>query len=82
MAVDTGATRTVEATVAADLAIHAMLESAVGPIYEIISHGGGLPGLPSSRINMYRNRASTGEPVEALADMVRQAYRGLAAAAA
>jgi DNA-binding transcriptional LysR family regulator len=81
MAVDTGSTRTVEATVAADLAVHAMLESAVGPFYEVISHGGQLPELPSSRINMYRNRASTGEPVDALADMVRQAYRGLAVAA-
>jgi DNA-binding transcriptional LysR family regulator len=81
MAVDTGSTRTVEATVVADLAIHAMLESAVGPFYEVISHGGQLPELPSSRINMYRNRSSTGEPVDALADMVRQAYRGLAAAA-
>ncbi len=82
MAVDTGSTRTVEATVSADLAIHAMLESAVSSIYEVVSHGGELPGLPSVRINMYRNRASTGEPVEALAEIVRQAYRGLAAAAA
>lgn len=81
MAVDTGSTRTVEATVAADLAIHAMLESAVGPIYEVIHHGGQLPELPSSRINMYRGRAATGEPVDALADMVRQAYRDLVAAA-
>ncbi len=82
MAVDTGSTRTVEATVSADLAIHAMLESAVGSIYEVISHGGELPGLPSVRINMYRNRASTGEPVEALAEMVRQGFPGVAAAAA
>ena len=81
MAVDTGSTRTVEATVAADLAIHAMLESAVGPIFEVIGHAGQLPELPSSRINMYRNRQSKGEPVEALADMVRQAFRGLAVAA-
>ena len=81
MAVDTGSTRTVEATVAADLAIHAMLESAVGPIYELVGHGGQLPELPSSRINMYRSRSSTGEPVDALADMVRLAFRGLAAAA-
>ncbi len=81
MAVDTGSTRTVEATVAADLAIHAMLESAVGTFYEVVNHGGQLPDLPSSRINMYRNRSSTGEPVDALADMVRHAFRGLAAAA-
>lgn len=82
MAVDTGSTRTVEATVSADLAVHAMLESAVGPIYEVISHGGQLPDLPSSRINMYLARGARGEPVEALAEMVRQAYRGLSAVAA
>ena len=81
MAVDTGSTRTVEATVSADLAVHAMLESAVGPMYEVISHGGHLPELPSSRINMYVARGAQAEPVRALAEMVRQAYRGLAVAA-
>lgn len=81
MAVDTSSTRTVEATVSADLAIHAMLESAVGPVYETINHGGHLPELPSSRINMYIARGAQGEPVQALARMVREAYRGLAVAA-
>jgi DNA-binding transcriptional LysR family regulator len=81
MAVDTGSTRTVEATIAADLAIHAVLESAVGPHFERISHGGALPELPSSRINMYRSPQSVGEPIDALEDMVRGAYRGIAAAA-
>lgn len=82
MAVDTGSTRTVEATIAADLAINALLESAVNPPIEPISHGGQLPDLPSSRINMYRSRQATGEPVMALADMVRTAYRDVAAVAA
>lgn len=81
MAVDTTSTRTVEATVAADLAVHAMLESAVGATYETISHGGQLPDLPSSRINMYIARGARGEPVQALAEMLRQAYRGVAVAA-
>ena len=82
MAVDTGSTRTVEATVAADLAVHAMLENAVGTVFEVINHGGQLPDLPSSRINMYRSRRARGEPVAALADMVREAYRGMAGVAA
>lgn len=81
MAVDTGSTRTVEATVAADLAIHAMLECAVGSIYEVVAHGAHLPELPSSRINMYRSRGAQGEPVSALAEMVRQAYCGLSVGA-
>lgn len=81
MAVDTGSSRTVEATVAADLAVSAVLESAIGPQFERVAHGGALPELPSSRINMYRAMTEMDEPVAALADMVRQAYRGLSAAA-
>ena len=85
MAVDTGSTRTVEATVAADLAINAVLESALGPQFERIAHGGALPDLPSTRINMYRGYAArpmAREPLDALADMVRDAYRGATAVAA
>ncbi len=81
MVVDTGSTRTVEATVAADLAINAVLESSVGPLFERIAHGGALPELVSSRINMYRGPQAIGEPIDALADMVRGAYRGIAVAA-
>ena len=75
MAVDTGSTRTVEATIAADLAIHAILEGAVAPHFEKIQHGGALPELPGSRINMYRNRASGGMQVDALVEMVERFYR-------
>lgn len=73
MVVDTGSTRTVEATVAADLAIHAVLESTVEHHFEKIAHGGALPEIGSSRINLYR--APTASPAAlALSDMVRQAY--------
>ena len=81
MAVDTNSTRTVEATVIADLAVHAMLASGVSAPMVPVSHNGQLPDLPSSRINLHRARGATGEPVEALANMVRQAYRGIAVAA-
>ncbi|MEM1299860.1 MAG: LysR family transcriptional regulator [Pseudomonadota bacterium] len=85
MAVDTGSTRTVEATVAADLAINAVLESAVGPHFDRITHGGALPELPSTRINMYRGygaRPVAKEPLDALAGMVREAYQRPTAVAA
>ena len=82
MAVDTGSIRTVEATTAADLAVHAMLEEGVSGPMEIISHGGALPPLPSTRINLYRAAAARGEPIDLLADLVRQSYGGIAAAAA
>ena len=73
-AVDTGSTRTVEATIAADLAIHAILEGSVGPHFEKIPHGGALPELPSSKINMYRGMNAGGPQVDALIDMLEQSY--------
>ena len=81
MAVDTNSTRTVEATLAADLAVHCMLESGVPSPLEPVSHGGALPDLPSSRINMYRARAANGAPLDALTDMIRGVYADLAVAA-
>ncbi|MFQ5566780.1 MAG: LysR family transcriptional regulator [Paracoccaceae bacterium] len=81
MAVDTGATRTVEASVSADLAVHAMLECAISPHLEPIAHGGALPDLPSTRINMYRAISAKGALVDALEEMVRGAYGRMAVAA-
>ena len=81
MAVDTNATRTVEASVSADLAIHAMLECAISTHLEPITHGGALPDLPSTRINMYRALNAKGALVDALEEMVRGAYGRMAVAA-
>jgi DNA-binding transcriptional LysR family regulator len=81
MAVDTNATRTVEASVSADLAIHAMLECAISSHLQPITHGGSLPDLPSTRINMYRALNAKGALVDALEEMVRDAYGRMAVAA-
>jgi DNA-binding transcriptional LysR family regulator len=82
MAVDTAATRTVEASVSADLAIHAMLRMAVSPHLEAIAHNGQLPELPTSKICMYRARQAIGMPVDSLAEMLRGAFaEGLTVAA-
>jgi len=81
MAVDTNATRTVEASVSADLTVHAMLECAISPHLEPITHGGALPDLPSTRINMYRAVSAKGALVDALEEMVRGAYGRMAVAA-
>jgi len=80
MAVDTGSTRTVEATVSADLAVHAMLDCAVSPRLERIAPGA-LPELPSTRINMYRAAGTKGPLIDALEQLVRDAYGAMAAAA-
>lgn len=77
MAVESDSTRTIEATVAADLAVHAMIESAVTPRVPPIPHGGELPALPKMRINLYV-RAGASLLVESFAAMVREAYLGRA----
>lgn len=81
MAVDTGSTRTVEATVSADLAVHAMLDCAISRHLEPVAHGGALPELPSTRIVMYRPPNATGTPVDALEEMIRESYGRMAQAA-
>jgi DNA-binding transcriptional LysR family regulator len=81
MAVDTSRTRTVEASVSADLAVHAALEGS-SPYLVPVHHGGTLPDLPSSQIVLYRGRQAIGAPVEALAEMLRSAYRGMVSVAA
>ncbi|HUF86724.1 MAG TPA: LysR family transcriptional regulator [Thermohalobaculum sp.] len=81
MAVDTGSSRTVEATVSADLAVHAMLECAISRHLEPIPHGGALPELPSTRINMYRAPNAKGTPTDALEEMIRDSYGRMAQAA-
>ena len=75
MAVDSDSMRAIEATVAADLGLHAMLEHAVTPLLPPVAHGGALPALPKMRINMYV-RAGASALVESFAAMVRDAYRG------
>jgi len=82
MAVETRSTRTVEACVSADLAIHAMLEGAVSPYLEPVVHQGALPDLPSSQINMYRARKAIGRPLDSLEDMIRTAFHARGAVAA
>jgi DNA-binding transcriptional LysR family regulator len=74
MAVESDSTRSIEASVSADLAVHAMIETTVPPHLERIRHGGALPDLASTRINLYAASTPGNAVVEALADMVRQAY--------
>ncbi|MGF1445678.1 MAG: LysR family transcriptional regulator [Pikeienuella sp.] len=81
-AVNTRATRTVEASVSADLAVHAMLKVAISPYLKPVLHGGALPELPSSQIILYRARKALGAPVDGLAEMLRLAYSGRLSVAA
>ena len=75
LSVSTSQTRVTEATVSADLAIHAALEGACPPYMEPIQHGGALPDLPMKKINFYVRTADQTTPLLALAEMVREGYR-------
>ncbi len=74
MVVTSDSTRTIEATVSADLAIHALLSETSSPYMKEISHNGALPELPVFNINMYVAKGARREMAEQLADYVRLAY--------
>ncbi len=77
MAVESDSIRTVEASVAADLAVHACIEGTEPPYVERIAHGGALPPLPQIRINLYRSDLNRGAPLDALVELTRSSFRSL-----
>ncbi len=74
LAVDSDNTRTVEASVSADLAVHTVLEGAEPRHVVRIPHGGALPELARMKVNLYVKGAARGMVVVRLADLIRQAY--------
>jgi DNA-binding transcriptional LysR family regulator len=74
MAVESHSTRTVEASVTADLAVHAAIAGTEPPYMEVIEHGGALPHLGEICINLYAAERADGGLAAALADAVRAAY--------
>jgi DNA-binding transcriptional LysR family regulator len=74
MAVESDSTRTVEASVSADLAVHTVLAGSEPPYVERINHGGALPDLPAMQVNMYVARPAPSPAVEVLAEFIRQSY--------
>ncbi|CAD0183681.1 Cyn operon transcriptional activator [Ruegeria sp. THAF57] len=75
LSVETENDRTIEATVSADLAVHAMLDGTEAAHLAQIDDGGVLPELPAHMINLYGGEAGRGAVVEALASLVRQNFR-------
>lgn len=75
MAVESNSTRTIEATVSADLAVHAMLDGTESHYFEKIAHGGALPELKQMQINMYCKDQPDGPVASGLASMVRAAFQ-------
>lgn len=78
-AVDTDSDRSIEVTVAADMAVCAMIEGTEPAQLEVVDHGGTLPEIGLQFINMYGAESVKGEVVLALADLLRQAFAGISA---
>lgn len=78
-AVDTDSDRSIEVTVAADMAVCAMIEGTEPAQLEVVDHGGALPDIGRQFINMYGAEEVKGEAVLALAQLLRQAFAGLSA---
>ena len=74
LAVDSDNTRTIEASVSADLAVHTVLEGSEPRHVVRIQHNGALPELGYMKVNLYVG-AGRGAAVERLADLIRMAYR-------
>lgn len=75
LAVESESFRTIEASVSADLAVTALLQGAAPAYLQPIPHGGDLPDLPSSQINLYIGPYARGPGVDHMADLLRQSYR-------
>ncbi len=74
MAVESASTRTIEASVSADLAVHVVIAGSEFRDVELVQHGGALPELASTRINLYAAKLTGNEAFEAFLALVRQAY--------
>lgn len=75
LGVESGSVRTIEASVAADLAITAQLLGTEAPQLVPILHGGALPELGTSLINIYVRDPRGNSVAAEMAEMVRTAYR-------
>lgn len=74
MAVESRQTRAIEASVSADLAVHAAIDGALPNYMEVIRHGGALPTLPHVHINMYVAKGANEVLASRLASFARAAY--------
>jgi len=74
MAVESDSTRTVEASVSADLAVHAALEDTFDLHLEEVPQDSALPVLPGFNINLYLSDGPQRPLAGRLANLVRQAY--------
>jgi hypothetical protein len=73
MAVVSGNSRAIEASVSADLAVHTALSGSEGPYLKRVPHGGSLPELQRKKINLYVADPLQSPVAGILADLIRRA---------
>lgn len=73
MGVESDSTRTIEASLSADLAVHAVIEGTVRSDLDLVDHGGALPELDITQVNMYAAKSSN-QAMDELLDMIRRAF--------
>lgn len=77
MAMTATSSRAVDATVAADLACHAVLDGFDTHDMQPIPHGGTLPDIGDVAITMYNSPTASDPAREMLLDLLRQSYGGI-----
>lgn len=77
MAVESNSSRTIEASVSADLAVHTMMVGTEPGYLEQIAHNNTLPKLASIKINLYSPHGRGNEVTCALSRLLREAYLDL-----
>ncbi|MGH1451995.1 MAG: LysR family transcriptional regulator [Paracoccaceae bacterium] len=75
MVVDTESDRTIEATVSADLAVHAMIEGTEPQHLEQIDHEGSLPELAVQKINIYGKGQEGNASLDRLIELLRLSFQ-------
>jgi len=75
MAIEGDGQTAIEATVSADLAVHASLEGTAPSHLSQIDASAGLPPLGEMEINLYRGDAGAGPALDDLVAMITSAYR-------
>lgn len=73
IAVESDDSRTVEASVSADLAVQAVLAGSEPPDVERIVHGGTLPDLARTKVDLDRSDTGNNPSLEAICALIRRA---------
>lgn len=75
MSVESNSARTIDASVSADLAVHVMIEGSEPEYAERIAHGGSLPDLETTKINMYARNPEKSAVMTDLTGLIEQAWK-------